>query len=572
MAAEFLEIPLQKPLLEIELEIVNGTRKNFPTNGINFGSAGSGVLTATNSEYLVSAVSTIRDVTGTARCCRRMTCRNLQRSVSTDRLPIIGRAFHGLRGRQRRLQRSPPPLNGITDGDFTRSAIPLTDRPPWRGHETPGQPRVRQKWRTGGSFIHGSDRDDEDTRVGNFRRTAEGHRTAVHGGDSLSRELRWDAEGFATASERDWRQNATGFRDRWRAAAGDDGRDARRGSENEAGFRGATFLGFDIGRIQIQRACEGGEFDINFGPEKKQSESLFWACEVAAEIGPMHRDFGREFGQWVGSFRTDIPEFDEEHVDGPFLLTLGCLVEVIDLSVANVVGVTPIQVQLQQFKTLVKQNKIDKKLVRDSLFFIQSGNNDIYGYFNPFHPPTLTPEAYVQSMVAQVENFVDTIYKLGARRISLFGLGPVGCIPARALLPGAPLTKCYGKINRMVKDFNMGLENMVTSFSVNYSGAVGVFGATYEIFQILQTNPKHYGFNDVENACCGYGKLGGELQCGMEGYTLCKSPNGHLFWDYFHPTERAYKLISKALWAGGPNHIRPFNLKKLCNITLPNNI
>ncbi|CAA0839839.1 GDSL esterase/lipase 6 [Striga hermonthica] len=237
-------------------------------------------------------------------------------------------------------------------------------------------------------------------------------------------------------------------------------------------------------------------------------------------------------------------------------------------------GVIPIQVQLQQFKTLVEQNRIDKKLVRDSLFFIQSGNNDLFGYFiiNPFDPPTLTPNAYVQSMVAQVEDFVDTIYKLGARRISLFGLGPVGCIPARALLPGAPVRKCYGKMNRMVKVFNTGLENIVTSFPVKYSGAIGVFGATYEIFHILQTNPKHYGFNDIENACCGYGKLGGELQCGMEGYTLCKSPNDHLFWDYFHPTESAYKFISKALWAGGPNNIRPFNLKKLCNITLPNNI
>ncbi|CAA0839838.1 GDSL esterase/lipase 6 [Striga hermonthica] len=235
-------------------------------------------------------------------------------------------------------------------------------------------------------------------------------------------------------------------------------------------------------------------------------------------------------------------------------------------------GVTPIQVQLQQFKTLVQQNQIDKKLVPDSLFFIQSGSNDIFSYFYPFDPTTLPPEVYVQSMLAQVENFVDTIYKLGARRVALFALGPVGCVPARALFPGAPLRKCYGKMNRMVKDFNMGLENMVTSLPVKYPGAVGVFGAIYKTVQILRANPKRYGFSDVENACCGYGNLGGELQCGMEGYTVCKSPNDHLFWDFFHPSERTYKLISKALWAGGPNRIRPFNLKKLSNITLPNHI
>lgn len=49
-AAEFIGMPLQKPYMEIELENANTTRKNFPANGINFASAGSGVLPATNND------------------------------------------------------------------------------------------------------------------------------------------------------------------------------------------------------------------------------------------------------------------------------------------------------------------------------------------------------------------------------------------------------------------------------------------------------------------------------------------------------------------------------------------
>ncbi|KAK4484183.1 hypothetical protein RD792_011405 [Penstemon davidsonii] len=239
------------------------------------------------------------------------------------------------------------------------------------------------------------------------------------------------------------------------------------------------------------------------------------------------------------------------------------------LATNNDSGVTPIQDQLQQFRTLVEQNHIDKNIIEKSLFLFESGSNDIFNYFIPFETPTLTPDDYVQSMLIEVTNFLDIIYKFGARKISVFALGPVGCVPARALLrPSAPVTKCYGKMNKMVKNYNMGLENLVKGIPIKYHGAVGVYGAVYETIQTFRVNPKRYGFADVGNACCGYGTLGGELQCGKEGYTICNNPNEYLFWDFFHPSERTYKLISKALWAGKHSRIRPFNLMTLTNMTL----
>lgn len=154
---------------------------------------------------------------------------------------------------------------------------------------------------------------------------------------------------------------------------------------------------------------------------------------------------------------------------------------------------TPIQDQLQQFKTLVQQNLINNKLIQNSLFFFESGSNDIFSYFYPFGGPTLTPDAYVQSMLSEVTNFIDQISKLGARRIGLFSLGPVGCVPARTLLPGAPVTKCYGKMNKMVKNYNMGLENLGKSIPIKYPGSFAVYGAVYKTVQTFRTNPKRYG-------------------------------------------------------------------------------
>ncbi|KAM7463481.1 hypothetical protein LguiA_031602 [Lonicera macranthoides] len=229
-------------------------------------------------------------------------------------------------------------------------------------------------------------------------------------------------------------------------------------------------------------------------------------------------------------------------------------------------GVTSIQDQLKQFQTLIEQQQIDQKLVQKSLFFLESGSNDVFNYFIPFDTPILSPDAYVEVMLTEVKHFVDQIYKLGARRIAIFSLGPVGCVPARALLPGAPVDRCFGKMNKMVKNYNLGLENSVKDIPNKYPGAVGVYGLVYNMVQLLRATPTRYGFSNVSWACCGDGTLGGLVQCGKIGYKMCTNPNEFLFWDYFHPSEHTYKLISKSLWAGGQTRIRPINLKALANI------
>ncbi|GAB4828812.1 GDSL esterase/lipase 6 [Ancistrocladus abbreviatus] len=227
--------------------------------------------------------------------------------------------------------------------------------------------------------------------------------------------------------------------------------------------------------------------------------------------------------------------------------------------------VIPLQIQLQQFQVLIQQNQLVKNQIEQSLFFLESGSNDIFNYFIPFGSPKPEPHSYLETMLTEVRHFVDEIYLLGARRIAIFSLGPVGCVPARALLPDAPLHKCYGKMNRMVKDYNSGLEAIVKDFPAKYPGAVAVYGAVYDMVQLFRANPARYGFTNVTSACCGDGPLGGSQQCGREGYRLCFNPNQFLFWDYFHPSEHTYKLISKTLWNGNRSQIRPLNLKSLAS-------
>lgn len=74
---------------------------------------------------------------------------------------------------------------------------------------------------------------------------------------------------------------------------------------------------------------------------------------------------------------------------------------------------------------------------------------------------------------------------------------------------------------------------------------------------------------NTSSACCGGGELRGLTQCGTGHYEVCSDPNQYVFWDYFHPTEHAYKLIFKTAWNGKPPRVGPMNLKYLMNASLP---
>jgi len=52
MAAQFLGLEFQKPYLQVEMELRSQSRKNYPSNGINFASGGSGILQDTNKRLV----------------------------------------------------------------------------------------------------------------------------------------------------------------------------------------------------------------------------------------------------------------------------------------------------------------------------------------------------------------------------------------------------------------------------------------------------------------------------------------------------------------------------------------
>jgi phospholipase/lecithinase/hemolysin len=70
------------------------------------------------------------------------------------------------------------------------------------------------------------------------------------------------------------------------------------------------------------------------------------------------------------------------------------------------------------------------------------------------------------------------------------------------------------------------------------------------------------GFVTSKVACCGQGPYNGIGQCNSLSH-LCPNRSIYAFWDAFHPTERALRLIVQQIMTGSTNYMNPMNLSTI---------
>lgn len=70
------------------------------------------------------------------------------------------------------------------------------------------------------------------------------------------------------------------------------------------------------------------------------------------------------------------------------------------------------------------------------------------------------------------------------------------------------------------------------------------------------------GFITSKVACCGQGPYNGLGVCNFLS-SLCPDRNLYAFWDAFHPTERATRLIVQQIMTGSSKYMSPMNLSTI---------
>nr|GMD07675.1 GDSL esterase/lipase At1g74460 [Ipomoea batatas] len=136
------------------------------------------------------------------------------------------------------------------------------------------------------------------------------------------------------------------------------------------------------------------------------------------------------------------------------------------------------------------------------------------------------------------------LHSLGARRLIVFGLGPMGCIPLQRVLSTSG--GCQDRTNQLAMAFNEGAANLVNELSATLPNASFKFGDAYDVVNDLITNPNKYGFSNSDSPCCSFGRIRPALTC-IPASTLCKDRSKYVFWDEYHPTDSANELVANEM-------------------------
>ncbi|KAK5772450.1 GDSL esterase/lipase At4g26790-like [Gossypium arboreum] len=223
-----------------------------------------------------------------------------------------------------------------------------------------------------------------------------------------------------------------------------------------------------------------------------------------------------------------------------------------DNATSDVLSVIPFWKELEYYKEY--QNKLRKHLGKDeanqrfseSLHLISIGTNDFLEnyYILPTRSSEYSVDEYQSFLIGIASNFIRELYKLGARKVVIGGLPPMGCLPLERTTNMFFGSDCINEYNDVAKDFNKKLQGAVTELKQELGGIHLVMSSPYDKLMEMIRNPSHFGFEDAETACCGTGFFEMSYLCDNMNPFTCSDANKYVFWDAFHPTEKTNAILA----------------------------
>ncbi|XP_050286413.1 GDSL esterase/lipase EXL3-like isoform X1 [Quercus robur] len=204
---------------------------------------------------------------------------------------------------------------------------------------------------------------------------------------------------------------------------------------------------------------------------------------------------------------------------------------------------------------IVGVNRTNFILTR-SLYLISLSSCDIANvYFGPTSRRYKYDFAsYTDLMLKYATQFLKELYSLGARRIGVFGAPPIGCVPSQRTVAGGLHRQCGEGHNQLAMLFNAKLTTLLDSLNKDMPDSRMVYLDIYNPLLDLIEHPEKNGFKIAEKGCCGTGIIEVGPICNPLS-AICTDVNDYVFWDSFHPTERAYKIITSQVLKNDGNRL-----------------
>ncbi|KAL6214103.1 hypothetical protein ACLB2K_013541 [Fragaria x ananassa] len=151
----------------------------------------------------------------------------------------------------------------------------------------------------------------------------------------------------------------------------------------------------------------------------------------------------------------------------------------------------PLAEQIQQFSS-VRSNLTalmgpvaTETYISKSLFFISIGSNDIFEYYRS--NSSIPKEQFLSSLVVAYENHLKTLINLGARKLGIISIAPIGCCPAQRLFNATG--GCIEELNDHAKAFHSKLDVVMNKLSAEFQGLMYSLGNAFEMTINVIQNP-----------------------------------------------------------------------------------
>ncbi|MCH96897.1 GDSL esterase/lipase EXL3-like, partial [Trifolium medium] len=137
-------------------------------------------------------------------------------------------------------------------------------------------------------------------------------------------------------------------------------------------------------------------------------------------------------------------------------------------------GVLTMGAQLKLFQQYIEKLKAvvgaDKAadIISKALFIISAGNNDVAFAYSFTIRRALPFNVYAASLVSAGQNFLKSLYQLGARHVWVQSTVTLGCLPAARSTLGGPLRVCVDYENIYAQQFN----GMLSAGVANLKGSL----------------------------------------------------------------------------------------------------
>ncbi|KAL4332816.1 hypothetical protein GQ457_07G031510 [Hibiscus cannabinus] len=193
-------------------------------------------------------------------------------------------------------------------------------------------------------------------------------------------------------------------------------------------------------------------------------------------------------------------------------------------------------------------------IIKDALYVLSAGSGDFLQnyYVNPLLNHAYTPDQYGSFLIDAFKSFVKNIYGLGARKIGVTSLPPLGCIPLARTLFGYHEKGCISRFNTDAQQFNKKLNSAAANLQKQHPGLKIVVFDIFKSLNDIVKSPSKYGFVVATKGCCGTGTVETtEFLCNPHTPGTCSNASQYVFWDSVHPSQAANQVLADALIVQG---------------------